>query len=183
MLRVLVNEGWEEGMASSIRLGVGALSGVDGCVVMTCDQPAVTVEHLSRLMMGDEVKTSRYAGRNGIPAFFPAAVFEDLMELRGDKGARELLAGVGFVELEGGELDVDTWGDLARVRELFGSELEAFVESMLIVAPQKESFFDSDNLENISKAGNDNSERQYSVAAPCGLRSGLRQSGRPLCGC
>jgi hypothetical protein len=23
--------------------------------------------------------------------------------------------------------------------------------------------------------------RQYSVAAPCGLRSGLRQSGRPLC--
>src|ERR1700722_15477383 len=66
--RVLVNEGWEEGMASSIRLGVGALSGVDGCVVMTCDQPAVTVEHLSRLTVGDEVKASRYAGRNGIPA-------------------------------------------------------------------------------------------------------------------
>ena len=118
--RVLVNEGWEEGMASSIRLGVGALSGVDGCVVMTCDQPAVTVEHLSRLTVGDEVKASRYAGRNGIPAFFPAAVFGELMELRGDKGARELLAGSGFVELEGGELDVDTLGDLVRVRELFG---------------------------------------------------------------
>jgi hypothetical protein len=25
-------------------------------------------------------------------------------------------------------------------------------------------------------------QRQYFVAAPCGLRSGLRQSGRPLCG-
>jgi molybdenum cofactor cytidylyltransferase len=118
--RVLVNEGWEEGMASSIRLGVGDLSAVDGCVVMTCDQPTVTVEHLSRLMVGEEVKASRYAGRNGIPAFFPATVFGDLMELRGDKGARELLAGVGFVELTGGELDLDTGGDLVRVRELFG---------------------------------------------------------------
>jgi molybdenum cofactor cytidylyltransferase len=118
--RVLVNEGWEEGMASSIRLGVGALSGVDGCVVMTCDQPAVTAGHLTRLI-GAEVKASRYAGRNGIPAYFPAAVFGDLMGLRGDMGARELLAGVGFVELEGGELDVDTVGDLVRVRELFGS--------------------------------------------------------------
>jgi molybdenum cofactor cytidylyltransferase len=117
--RVLVNEGWTEGMASSIRLGVGALSGVDGCVVMTCDQPAVTVEHLSRLI-SDEVRASRYAGRNGIPAFFPAAVFEELMELRGEKGARELLADAKFVELEGGELDVDTVGDLVRVRELFG---------------------------------------------------------------
>src|ERR1700722_1047546 len=117
--RVLVNEGWEEGMASSIRLGVGALSEVDGCVVMTCDQPTVTVGHLSQLI-GNDVKASRYAGRNGIPAYFPAAVFGDLMELRGVKGARGLLAGVGFVELEGGELDVDTWGDLVRVRELFG---------------------------------------------------------------
>jgi molybdenum cofactor cytidylyltransferase len=118
-VRVLVNEGWEEGMASSIRLGVGDLSRVDGCVVIACDQPAVTVEHLSRLI-GNEVRASRYAGRNGIPAFFPAAEFGDLMGLRGDKGARELLAGAGFVELEGGELDVDTVGDLVRVRELFG---------------------------------------------------------------
>ena len=118
--RVLVNEDWAEGMAFSIRLGVGALSGVDGCVVMTCDQPAVTVGHLSRLI-GDEVRASRYEDRNGIPAFFPAAVFGELMELRGDMGARDLLAGRGFLELDGGELDVDTVGDLVRVRELFGS--------------------------------------------------------------
>ena len=117
--RVLVNEGWEEGMASSIRLGVGALSGVDGCVVMTCDQPAVTVGHLSRLI-GDEVRASRYEDRNGIPAFFPAAVFGELMELRGDMGARDLLAGRGFLELDGGELDVDTVGDLERAREMLG---------------------------------------------------------------
>ncbi len=91
--RVLVNEDWEEGMASSIRVGVGALSGVDGCVVMTCDQPAVTAGHLSRLM-GDEVRASRYAGRDGIPAFFPAAVFGDLMGLAGGYGGSGVVGGV-----------------------------------------------------------------------------------------
>ena len=39
----LFNEGAAEGMASSIRVGVGAAveAGVDGVVVMACDQPAV----------------------------------------------------------------------------------------------------------------------------------------------
>ncbi len=41
------------------------------------------------------------------------------MALTGDKGARELLAGARYEELENGELDVDTVADLERVRELF----------------------------------------------------------------
>jgi CTP:molybdopterin cytidylyltransferase MocA len=116
----VINEEWEEGMASSIRLGVRALGfaakDVEGVLLMTCDQPAVTVEHLRRLMMRAEVKASRYAGRNGVPAFFPAKYFEKLTELKGDTGARELLAEARYEELENGELDVD----LARARELFG---------------------------------------------------------------
>lgn len=119
--RVLMNEAAEEGMASSIRVGVGAVLGADGVVVMACDQPAVTAEHLRKLMLGgDEVVASEYAGRRGVPAYFPARVFGELMELRGDVGARELLLGVRCAELMGGEVDVDTWEDLARARELFG---------------------------------------------------------------
>jgi molybdenum cofactor cytidylyltransferase len=116
----LINDKWEEGMASSIRLGVGALEAVDGCAVMTCDQPAVTAGHLQLLMIGDEVMASSYAGRKGIPVFFPKAMFVKLMELRGDKGARELLVGARCEELAGGELDVDTVGDLERAREMLG---------------------------------------------------------------
>ena len=56
---------------------------------MTCDQPAVTVEHLLRLMEA-EVRASRYAGRNGVPAYFPKEYF-DLDGVEGDAGARELL--------------------------------------------------------------------------------------------
>ncbi len=119
----VINDKWEEGMASSIRLGVRALEfarDVEGVLLMTCDQPAVTVKHLGRLMAKVEVKASRYAGRNGVPAFFPAKYFEKLTELKGDTGARELLAEARWEELENGELDVDTAADLARARELFG---------------------------------------------------------------
>ena len=117
---VVVNDNWAEGMGSSIRVGVEALSGdVDGCVVMTCDMPAVNVAHLRSVMALDEVTASFYAERRGVPAYFPQRAFPLLIELRGDAGARDLLRSVQSVELIGGELDVDTVEDLARVRELF----------------------------------------------------------------
>jgi molybdenum cofactor cytidylyltransferase len=116
---VVVNEDWASGMGGSVAAGVSYLKGVDGCVVMTCDMPAVTGAHL-KLLMGGEVTASSYAGRKGVPAFFPAGVFEKLMALRGDVGARELLAGARCEELLDGELDVDTVGDLERAREMLG---------------------------------------------------------------
>ncbi len=118
--RVVVNEDWASGMGSSVAVGVSGLQGVDGCVVMTCDMPAVTASHLRSLMAADEVTASAYAGRRGVPAYFPASAFAALRELRGDAGARELLKEARCVELVGGELDVDTVGDLERVRELLG---------------------------------------------------------------
>ncbi len=87
---------------------------------MTCDQPAVTESHLLRLMLEPEMKASRYAGRSGVPAFFPKKYFDQLMKLKGDAGARELLAEARYEDLENGELDVDTPTDLKRAQELFG---------------------------------------------------------------
>jgi molybdenum cofactor cytidylyltransferase len=118
---IVVNDDWTEGMGGSIRVGVKALSGnVDACVVMTCDMPAVTVAHLRSLMAADEVTASAYAGRRGVPAYFPKSTFSSLIELSGDAGARDLLRSGRYVELIGGELDIDTVEDLARARELFG---------------------------------------------------------------
>jgi molybdenum cofactor cytidylyltransferase len=116
---VVVNEDWTEGMGSSVRVGVRALTDVDGCVVLTCDMPAVTAAHLRELMASGEVTASAYAGRRGVPAYFPAGSFASLMELRGDAGARALLQSARSVELIGGELDVDTVTDLGIARQLF----------------------------------------------------------------
>ena len=118
---VIVNEGWSEGMGGSVRVGVNALGpGVNGCVITTCDMPAVSPEHLRKLITADEVTASFYAGRHGVPAYFPQAMFRRLMELQGDTGAREMLKNASAVELAGGEMDVDTVEDLANARETFG---------------------------------------------------------------
>ena len=117
---VVVNEEWAEGMGASVRAGVRALgSDVDGCVVMTCDMPAVSPEHLRSLMRAGEVTASEYAGRRGVPAYFPRTMFGQLMESGGDAGARELLRAASAIELKDGEVDIDTAADLERAREKF----------------------------------------------------------------
>ncbi len=118
---VVVNELADEGMASSIRCGVARAMefGVAGAVVMACDQVTLQAEHLRALCGEMERMTgSGYAGKVGIPAYFPAAVFAELMELRGDVGARELLRGAAVVVEEGLGLDVDTEADVERARGL-----------------------------------------------------------------
>jgi molybdenum cofactor cytidylyltransferase len=82
--------------------------------------PAVTASHLRVLMASGDVTASGYADRRGVPAYFPASAFAELMALRGDAGARELLRSAHCEELVGGELDVDAVEDLERARELFG---------------------------------------------------------------
>src|ERR1700742_2368269 len=96
---VVVNADWIEGMGSSVRVGVLALRDPDACVVMTCDMPAVTAVHLRALMASGEVTASSYAGKKGVPAYFPASTFQSLMTLQGDGGAKDLLRSAGFVEL------------------------------------------------------------------------------------
>lgn len=111
------NELAEEGMASSIRCGVKAAVGVEGLVVMTCDQVGVTAGHLQSLYEVSDRRTgSAYSGRVGIPAYFPAADFAELLRLTGDTGARELLRSAATVECEELALDVDTEDDLELAR-------------------------------------------------------------------
>lgn len=115
-VRVVRNPEWDEGMASSIRVGVRALGEPEGVLVMACDMPLVSAEHVKALMAARGVAASGYAdGRRGVPAVFPKDVFGELMSLRGDVGAREMLRGTGVFVLgleEGAEVDVDTVEDV-----------------------------------------------------------------------
>ena len=114
---VVINEQAEEGMAASIRCGVERAreTGVDGAVVMACDQVGLRADHLRALCgEGGRVTGSGYAGKVGIPAYFPAASFGELLALRGDVGARGWLQGGAAVVEEGLGLDVDTEADVER---------------------------------------------------------------------
>lgn len=115
--QVVINGDAAEGMASSVRHGVAAAqqAGATGVVVLTCDQPLLTAEHLEALCAEPHRMTaSAYAGRRGVPAYFPNAAFDALLQLRGDEGARTLLRGAATVVNEALALDIDTEEDLQR---------------------------------------------------------------------
>ena len=119
------NSSWEEGMGSSVRAGVAAVRDwAAGLLLMTCDQPAVTGQHLRELMQGGDLAASSYAGKRGVPAYFPVSSLPLLLALEGDAGARGLLASARLVALCGGELDVDTVESLVDARKVFGGSAD-----------------------------------------------------------
>ena len=116
---VVVNEGFVEGMASSIRRGVAVAKEMkaSGVVLMTCDQVAVSPEHLRALCEDlTSITGSGYAGKVGIPAYFPESSFDGLQQLSGDVGAREMLRTARVVMNERLVLDIDTEDDLERAK-------------------------------------------------------------------
>ncbi len=126
---VVVNENWEHGLATSIHAGLRALDAceaeISGALVMSCDQSRLTSEHLRALadtfaaQSAPTIVASAYAGVHGSPAIFPRLVFPHLRALRGDKGARALLAEppcpVISVPFDGGEVDIDLPEDIAHL--------------------------------------------------------------------
>lgn len=124
---IINNPGWLEGMASSIRAGLAEITrrhpNADGVIIMVCDQPGLDTTTLSRLIelqrsSGKPVAAAAYAGRLGTPVIFHRSVFTELLQLEGDKGARQLLmtmAGqVAVLPFEAGALDIDTEEDYQR---------------------------------------------------------------------
>jgi molybdenum cofactor cytidylyltransferase len=123
-IRLLHNAGWQEGMASSVRLGLQHLRAhfplVQKVIFMVCDQPFVNKKHLVCLIgaqqsSGKGIVASAYAGKLGTPALFTAAYFDALLQLRGDTGARILLQqyahDIAEVPFARGAIDIDTMED------------------------------------------------------------------------
>ena len=87
---VVINETPEEGMASSIRSGVAACD--DDVMIMLCDQPRVTADHLRALIAANApIAATAYSGTLGVPAYFAREFREELLALRGDHGAKRII--------------------------------------------------------------------------------------------
>jgi molybdenum cofactor cytidylyltransferase len=100
----------EEGMASSIRVGV-ARAGTDARILITlCDQPLVTADHLRALIAIDApIVATAYSGIAGVPAIFAPQFVPELLALRGDVGARSIIEkhGAKLVFFDDAAIDVD----------------------------------------------------------------------------
>jgi molybdenum cofactor cytidylyltransferase len=123
----VLNDRWEDGMSSSIHAGLNEVEahapGAPGVLVMACDQPRLSTDHLHLLLAAFEqqrmpsIVASSYGGTQGIPAVFPRITFNALRQIHGDRGARGLLTKppcpVIALPFVGGEVDIDEEADLA----------------------------------------------------------------------
>ncbi len=114
--QVEVNRGWEEGMASSLRLAE-ASAGPGGLLVFLGDMPHVPkkacLEVLSQA--GDTPVAPACNGVRGFPVYLPPSFRPKLRLLRGDRGARGLLSECRLLQQDnpGVLWDVDEMKDLA----------------------------------------------------------------------
>lgn len=128
LVTMIENKDWEEGMSSSIRTGISALQEkaplATGVILMVCDQPHVSVEHLQQLMQqkldtGKGIVASYYKNTMGVPVLFDKLFFPGLLALKGQEGAKKLLLQfeqeVAAVPFPLGEVDVDTREDYERL--------------------------------------------------------------------
>lgn len=123
-IHIAINNDWKEGMASSIRCGINALQeicpAVDAAILMVCDQPYVTAALLNDLITVHQktnkaIVTSNYNNTSGPPALFQKNIFSELLQLTGDKGARQIVEAhskeLATVSFPKGNIDIDTAAD------------------------------------------------------------------------
>ena len=106
-------------LSQSITLGVEALAGrgCDAMLMALGDMPLVPRSHIQALAAGFDGNrmATRAAGVNMPPALFGVEHFPGLMQLAGDKGARDLIADAPAVDLDADRaLDIDTRENLEK---------------------------------------------------------------------
>ena len=124
-VEIVENKNWQLGMGNSLKVGITyALSKdskLNSVLVMVCDQPLLTVEHLQKLIQISDsteqsIITSSYKDVLGVPAIFKKNIFDELLALKDEEGARKIIQSkkseVVSVEFIGGEIDLDTPADV-----------------------------------------------------------------------
>ena len=126
---VTVHKDWKKGLGTSIAWGVGQLvqreSQWDGILIMLADQPLITSDYLSSILnrykaVEQPIIATTYSDQKlGVPALFDRCYFEELMQLTGDKGAKEIMQKHKdkLVLLHAEEMlaDIDTLDDYRRL--------------------------------------------------------------------
>jgi molybdenum cofactor cytidylyltransferase len=123
--------GW--GMGDSIAAGVSIHASATGWLVLPADMPLVrpaSLRAVAAALDQQPIAFAQHRGRRGHPVGFGAELFSELVMLKGDEGARRLLARypTAAVELDdpGVLFDIDTVDDLAVAqRHIDGSSTVA----------------------------------------------------------
>ena len=138
-LDLLENQDYASGMASSLRLGIRALTGrTRASFVFLADQPLVSASAIAAMLEhyaqrheeGIRIVRPVYDGAPGHPVLFDAEMYAEFEAIHGDEGGKSILAKhrqrtlmLPFPRAEWG-YDVDTPDDLRKAERLLATRAE-----------------------------------------------------------
>lgn len=140
---VIENAQFQEGMSSSLRLGIQTLLAsdymnsqvyIDSTLILLGDQPLITSKIIDGLISayranGSLIVAPLYNGKRGNPVLFDNSLFPELIEVTGDEGGRTVLNHhrdeVELVEMGDTQanFDVDTWEAYEQVMKVWNDQL------------------------------------------------------------
>lgn len=123
-VQIITNPEWARGMGSSLKTGLRSalVSDPAAVLVMVCDQPFVTIDHLNNIIehfsvTKQQIVASKYQDALGVPALFAKTMFEELANIGDEEGARKVIERhkkeVASVHLTSGT-DLDTPDDYRK---------------------------------------------------------------------
>ncbi len=122
--QILHNDQPDLGQSHSLHLAVFAAQQSPAQALLVClaDMPFVTADHIQSLIAATKGHDGIIASHDGTrplpPALFPRAFWPQLLETKGDAGARFLIADALHIHAPSRILtDIDTEADLAAARE------------------------------------------------------------------
>lgn len=120
-IQFIDNPEWESGLGTSISCGVHYIQNnrpdAKGVMVLLADQPLIDTEYINNMLdafmkNSNDMVTTNYGNREGVPAIFDKEYFLELQSLNQDFGAKELIQKNNHLNLsinpKGKEKDIDT---------------------------------------------------------------------------
>ena len=118
-IKIEINPNYKEGMGTSISYGISKLEKSNKVLIMLSDQPLIPLSHYLKLIKKSEeneniIICSKYQNKFAVPSIFPNKYYLNLKQLKGDKGARNILEEnpMDFIPLDDEySIDIDTKKD------------------------------------------------------------------------
>ncbi len=127
-ISTVFNPNWQEGMGSSIRIGVEKLAEKsDLVIILLSDQPFISKVLLQNMLQTfansqKPIVSCVYNNTLGVPILFDKSIFPELLKLRGDKGAKSFLHlyenKIETIDFPEGIIDIDTIEDVEKLKNI-----------------------------------------------------------------
>ena len=122
---------WQDGLSETIKESIVFLKNKhsEGVIFLLADQPLISIDFLKQFLLRVEnnpaaLLCTAYKNNRvglGVPAYFPKLFFNELMLIKGDRGAKNILEKYNsdYLRCTDGLLDIDEPEDLAHAQSLF----------------------------------------------------------------